>query len=277
MTRFRALFLLSVVLGCLTLASAQGTYTQVDIPGALSTRITGINTAGDMVGTYTVPNLVHGFLMKGGIVTTVDYPGSNHNNLQGINDNGQIVGSALPYGFHYDIATQTFTSSKYPQAKFTYAMAINNSGIIAGYALTLSGNTGFEFVNGSFRAIAYPGASGTIVDGISDSNELSGYASVSGSNQNFVFRNGNYQPITIPGSTSAIVTGINWSSTALVGFDDTLPQGFFYQPIQNLLRTIAFPGARDTQALGVNSSGTVVGDFVDSNGMVHGFVFTPGQ
>ena len=154
-------------------------------------------------------------------------------------------------------------------------MAINNSGIMVGYAETHSGNTGFEFINGSFRAITYPNASGTILDGISDSNQLSGYASVSGSNQNFVFRNGDFQPITIPGATSATVTGINRFSTVLVGFDDTFSQGFFYKPVQDLRRTIAFPGAIDTQALGVNSSGTVVGAFIDSNHVTHGFVLTP--
>ena len=37
---------------------------------------------------------------------------------------------------------------------------------------------------------------------------------------------------------------------------------------------LAFLGARDPQALGVSSSGTVVGDFVDSNDVVQGFVFT---
>src|SRR5690242_17770895 len=55
---------------------AQGTYTQIDVPGAFTTFCYGINTAGDIVGTYvdSPGNFIHGFLLSNGTYTTIDYP-----------------------------------------------------------------------------------------------------------------------------------------------------------------------------------------------------------
>ena len=38
---------------------------------------------------------------------------------------------------------------------------------------------------------------------------------------------------------------------------------------------VPFSGAYDTQVEGINDGGQIVGDFIDSNGVQHGFVATP--
>src|SRR5271155_3497411 len=59
------------------LALAQGTYTQIDVPGSLETLGYGIDNAGDIVGGYLDSNdSYHGFLLSGGIFTTLDSPGA---------------------------------------------------------------------------------------------------------------------------------------------------------------------------------------------------------
>src|SRR5262249_42467166 len=157
-------------------------------------------------------------------------------------DQGQVVGYSGPGGFVYDIATQTFTPIQYPHANPTYALAINNSGMIVGYFRQNGINTGFEYFNGKFRAIAYPGSSETFVQAVSDTNLVIGSATGLGSNQSFVLRQGNYDLITIPGATEAWVTGINPKGTTLVGYYDTFSgfMGFVYKPSQGTERTVAF-------------------------------------
>jgi uncharacterized membrane protein len=151
------------------------------------TKVTGINTAGELVGTYADGSGGHGFLLQAGVLTTIEYPGSVHTYVQGLNDQGQIVGYSGPGRFVYDIATQTFTVIKYPHANPTYALAINNNGTVAGYFRQNGINTGFQYSNGKFRPIVYPGSSNTYVNAVSDLNQLVGLADTLGSNQFFYF------------------------------------------------------------------------------------------
>jgi probable HAF family extracellular repeat protein len=87
-----------------------GTYTTIDYPLVNDTRVFGINSAGDMVGTYKSGD-THGFLYTGGIFTTIDKPGALSTTPLGINDLGQIVGGyfsgGVGHGFLDDAGTFT--------------------------------------------------------------------------------------------------------------------------------------------------------------------------
>src|SRR5207253_628269 len=75
------------VMASVSLVLAQGTYTQIDVPGAIGTFLSGIDSAGDIVGTYYVDNMTaHGFLLSAGTITTLDYPGASYTGATGIND-----------------------------------------------------------------------------------------------------------------------------------------------------------------------------------------------
>jgi probable HAF family extracellular repeat protein len=255
---------------------AQGTYTQIDFPGAEVTEATGINKAGDVVGSYVDAAGGHGFLLKGGVYTTIDFPGSQFSYAQGINDKGKIVGLAEPIGYLYDVKTQTFTTVQYPGAAYTYPLAINNAGTIAGYFFgTDQVYSGFELVDLTYTKIVPPGATGTFVNGISAAGKLVGFADIYNNYENFSFRREIYRQIKILHTTAPFVYGVNPAGTALVGSYEPFSglTGFIYE--KKTFQALSFPGSITTIAFGINATGDVVGYFIDGNIVTHGFLWTP--
>ncbi len=73
-------------------ALGQGTYTQIDVPRATQTYGNGINSAGDVVGSYLdSSNVQRGFLLSDETFTTIDNPLGGWTYASGINDHGQVV------------------------------------------------------------------------------------------------------------------------------------------------------------------------------------------
>jgi len=142
MTFRKAVLTLAVLLlATAPLALAQGTYTQIDYPGAVQTECWGIDNAGDVVGEYVDGlGISHGFLLSGGAYSTIDYPHLRDTGLYGINDVGQIVGFAQVQGFLYDTQTQLFTPVNRPGASYSVLTGINDEGTIVGYSAGASGN-----------------------------------------------------------------------------------------------------------------------------------------
>jgi hypothetical protein len=72
-----------------------GSFTQIDVPGAIGTEAFGINDAGQIVGRFDTGSPVsfsgHGYLDTGGSFTQIDVPGAVITQALGINDAGQIV------------------------------------------------------------------------------------------------------------------------------------------------------------------------------------------
>jgi probable HAF family extracellular repeat protein len=273
------LFSAMLVLLSAPLALAQGTYTQIDVPGANATNCNGIDTADDIVGVYDAGSpIAHGFLLSGGIFTTIDRPGFAQSGAFGINDVGQIVGSNDPsnQAFIYDIATQTFTEIGYPGALITFPSAINNAGAIAGTVSdTGLEETGFELVGSTYRIVAPPNVTTVRLSGITASGEIVGNAYGAGGVMNFFFFNGKYERIPFTGAIP-IVTGVNPSGTALVGYyklHSGAQVGFLHQGSSH--QELNFPSSMHTLPSGINNGGMVVGTFSDSDGNVHGFLWTP--
>ena len=103
MKRLSSLLLLGSVaaflLASAPLALAQGTYTQIDVPGATETAPFGIDAAGDICGEYSDASYnQHGFLLSNGIYTTIDPPGGIGTTADSINNSGQTVGSYFANG-----------------------------------------------------------------------------------------------------------------------------------------------------------------------------------
>ena len=277
----KALLSLAVLLlASVPLALAQGTYTQFDVPGALATLGSGIDTAGDIVGTYyDASSNSYGFLLSGGTYTTVDYPGSTDTQLSGINDMGQIVGQTRNpnSGFLYDVQNQTFTTVIYPNANYVFPYAINNAGTIAGAAVYGAGQfIGFELNGSAYRHVLPLRTSQSEVFGITASGRLFGQAFGKNRTLNFSFANGKYSLRLIPNAPGAVVNGVNPAGTALVGYynpSSGVTAGFLYQT--GTLQTLQFPGSSFTAAFGIDAAGEVVGFFEDAEGNSHGFTWTP--
>ncbi len=186
------------LIACAPRALAQGTYTQVDYPGAAWTVCTAIDTAGDIVGYYWDGSTNNGFLLSNGSYVTIDYPGATGTLLYGINDLGQIVGrengNNPNIGFSYNVNTQAFTIISYPSTRATIPYAINDGGTIAGQVGYGTSAYGFELVGSRYHPVPPPRAVMSQANGISTSGDIVGYVtSSSGAINNFESLHGRYR------------------------------------------------------------------------------------
>src|SRR5262245_62836905 len=116
-------------------------YTTLDDPSATAgTAASGIDHAGDIVGSYDAPSGMftggHGFLEVSGVYSTLDDPSALDTFAQGINNTGQIVGYYVnvsgTHGFLLSGGSYT-TLDGPPAATETSAEGINDAGQIVGY------------------------------------------------------------------------------------------------------------------------------------------------
>src|SRR5262249_41868010 len=72
-----------------------GEYTQIDVPGATSTSLNGINASGWLAGTYVDAGQMHAFFFDSGRFTTLDPPVKPLVRSQSgfLNAQGQVVGA----------------------------------------------------------------------------------------------------------------------------------------------------------------------------------------
>ena len=259
---------------------AQGTYKQIDYPGALQTLIYGINTGGDLVGAYEDTNFQwRGFLLSGGVFTAIEYPLESDTYAYGINDVGQIVGQTGLRGFIYDIGTKAFTILSFPNNEngATTAVGINNGGTIVGYFFHQSLVTGFQLSAGTYKVILPGPVHNSVTTGINNLNDVVGYGfNNTGPIMNFIFNPGMTKRVKIRADE---ISGINDAGTVVGTYRG--PGGIavgFVLPKGGTAEKIIFPGAgvSDTGPFAINNNGVVAGWFVDSGGAKdHGFIWTP--
>ena len=132
-----------------------GVFTELPgYPGAGDSVLSGINSAGDIVGSADIPLAGGyseiGFLLSSGQYTSIVYPGAIVTSAYGINDAGDVVGSycigtfadcnngvAVTHGFL--LSQGTYTTIDIPGEPVTYAQGINNAGEIVGAYLDAAG------------------------------------------------------------------------------------------------------------------------------------------
>ncbi|HLX86048.1 MAG TPA: hypothetical protein VKR59_19265 [Terriglobales bacterium] len=80
-----------------------GNFTTLAYPGALATQSTGINSLGDVVGTFVDSSKIsRAFLLKNGVYAPFNYPFAHQTFLFSINDSDNMVGWA------FNVAGQSF-------------------------------------------------------------------------------------------------------------------------------------------------------------------------
>ena len=262
-------------------AAAYG-FTQIDVPGATSTGASGINDAGQIVGSFVdSAGITHGFLDTGGSFTQLDVPGATLTQPFGINAaalisgyffNGPITNSTVTHGFLY--TSGSFTQLDVPAtADTTMAIGINDAGQISGYFFSAGITHGFLDAGGSFTQLDVPGATDTAAFGINDAAQIVGAFGDSTGTHGFLDTGGSFTQLDGPGATVTVALGVNnavqivgefINSTGTYGFLDT--GGSFIQ--------FDVPDATLTEAVGNNDAGQIVGAFDDSTG-THGFLATP--
>ena len=166
-----------------------GSYSTLDVPGALSTHPRGISPDGRYISgfyltDFAVPGFVHDRV--NGTFTVVSLPDSLQTIAQGINSSGMLVGDDFILGpptsrpgFFYDIATNTRTDVEVAGARRTALRGIDDAGNVAGF-FDLGDRVFHGFVGSvtSYEQIDYPGATGTFVEGMNNAGVLVGNASV---------------------------------------------------------------------------------------------------
>jgi uncharacterized membrane protein len=276
---------------------AQYQFTSLDFPGSVFTTARGINDHADIVGAYRVPFTPrHAMLIRKGEyipIAPTSILGVFYSEATNINDRGDITGQMVDtdgFGHGFVVTDGNVTILDVPGASETFALGINDSGLVAGYWDLLDADFnylaiyGFTWKDGIFidTQISYPGAAGSAVFGINARGDLSGVwlpDFFSGIEHGFVCPKsapcfsydapiqGNV-PFTDGKEINAHgqVVGIN------VG-DDGIWHS--YLMTEGTFTMIDFPGSTGTGAFGINSAGQIVGKYFDANGDTHGFLALP--
>jgi hypothetical protein len=230
--------------------------------------------------------LVPGALRADFIVTKVSSPGDPaFTQLLGINNSGTIAGyfgdgTIVPNNGFTLTLPNTFTPENFPGSTQTQVIGINSAGATVGFYVDAAGVThGFQDVGGTFSTIDAPGTAFNQLLGLNDNGQSAGYSSLDPTGmtlQRAFVQNGStftYIDGFLPtGTSNDQATDIN-NAGVVSGFytTATVTDGFLLNG--TTLTTLSFPGSVFTQALGLNNAGDVVGDYVDSFGVMHGFVF----
>jgi probable HAF family extracellular repeat protein len=263
-------------------------FTVIDFPGAKATFVSRINAQGQIVGAYSVEsnapafNLPHGFLLHDGAFTPIDFPGARRTQPFGINNHGQSVGEYVDaegrsHGFLLD--NGVFTTIDAPGGTSTIAFDINDSGQIVGISFTdsIAAGLGPAFLrdaSGAFTTITVPNAFSTFPFGINNRSQVVGqYEGAARDGHGFLLDQGVLTNIDAPAATGgAIVFDIN-EQGQLAGAYDLVNHGYL-QDRRGDFTTIDHPDAAPLTGdpIGINNRGQIVGAYVDTEGIIHGFL-----
>jgi hypothetical protein len=118
---------------------------KITIHSAIVVSAKGVNSSGAVVGSYTDGSGMHGFLYYMGGVRDIDYPGALSTDAVAINDYWTVVGSYID-GAHVEHSFKKLYAGGYSTfdfpitkncfgntpARYVFAAAINNNGLILG-------------------------------------------------------------------------------------------------------------------------------------------------
>jgi len=169
----------------------------------------------------------------------------------------------------------------------TVASAINKSGAIVGYYTTGGVDHGFLYSGSGYTDVFYPGSGLTEALGINDNGVVVGFymdgPSVTQPNfHGFTWSaTGGYKSVDVSGATSGtFVQAIN-NNGVLAGYfsDSAGSHGFTMNgsTVTKLDAPLTTGTPYFTQAWGINTGGSVSGNYADANGMMHGFLYSGGK
>jgi probable HAF family extracellular repeat protein len=255
------------------------------LPGA-TTNPQGINSRGDIVGSYALAGKTHGFLWSDGVLTTIDYPGAVFTDARGINARGDIVGAYKllnepAVNIHAYLLDKhgRYTPIDFPDHQHTNTIAqrITASGLIVGcrHDTDMMATMRGIMVNaGDLNAFGEIDAFGSMNNGASPDGQLIvGLYTDMDTNRGrgYLLYGQTFTPFDVPGSTFTAAWDVNASGEVVGVYRDArdVAHGFLWSDLQ--FATINYPGAVTTRAFGINSRGTIVGSYTDTANKVHGF------
>ena len=224
------------------------TFSAINVTGAYWAFATGVNATSQIAGYYLDSTSFnsHGFVVSGGTTSSFDVPlalGPVWMITSGISGGGQIAGT---YGDAHG--------------------AIH----------------GFVRAGAAFTTIDAPGAvNGTFATGVNDTGQVVGYyADAARSHHGFLRSGSTFTQIDITGASSTIVTAINGSGQIAGYFFDSSGIHGFLRSAAGSITTVDYQGApgtiiRGTTINGLNDSGQITGEYLDSANQLHGYKTGP--
>jgi hypothetical protein len=207
-----------------------------------------------------------------------------------LNDNGAIVGfleSGTGTAFHttgFLFSGGNFTHFRFPGSADTFPHDINKNGVIVGSFDVAGGNgqRAFRVQSGAFSEVKLPGFPNApaIASGVNDLGDIVGQFNRGGPDVGFLLHQGKLTIISFPGATSGTFpSSINNQGvvvgTYLVAEQRSGAQGFMWK--NGAFTNIQFPGAAATDPVKISNNGDIVGTYVDSGLLEHGFSFDKGR
>ena len=212
---------------------SSGTFTEYDVPGALSTLVLGINNPGDFTGTFSNDNVTQGaFVSVGGTLTLFSVPAAPFTLAYDINDSKRLVvgyyidSSGINHGYYRDANGALHFPVDPTGSVGTILFGDNNRNWVVGRYADASGVThGLFFVPpNKFFTFDYPGSTFTSLNGISSQGNICGrYVDASGIAHGFIARVRGTPPTKAAGTemkafdSRSLVTPLNPSPSAWGG------------------------------------------------------------
>jgi hypothetical protein len=214
------------------------------------------------------------------------------NQLLGINDRGVVVGyrgsgadAQHPnrgYVVRPPYRQHDITDLKVPGAVQSQDVAINQAGAQAGFSIGADGATsGFVLAGDTLRTVHNPlGTAHPAVDqllGINDQGVAAGfYNDAKGHSHGYLYNacNRSFRPVTLPVKADSVqATGVN-DHGVVSGFytSGKTTRGFVLD--HGKINSLGFGNDTNTQVLGLDNAGDLVGSYVDGSKRTRGFVWS---
>lgn len=286
-----ALLIGAAVAYAASIPPASLSFTTIDFPaeGVLMTHAFGINSNGDIVGSYVDgAGVEHGYLLSEGKFAQIDFPKALATRANGINANGDIVGYYIaPPGASGEsmkgflLSGGHFSTILFPHHKAADLSRITDEGYIYGCYHDGDASASMHgFVrnpDGTF--ISLPVKDSMDNGANADGSTIVGFYVDLGSNkeQGFIDTNGSQVDLSVPESVWTDAWDISPDGDSVVGTflaaNGSL-HGFLFA--NGVFSSIDDPDAGGfTQAYGINSNGAVVGFYRGTDGKHHGFLAMP--
>ena len=263
------------------------TYTTIDFPGAISTDLSGINSSGVMVGSYTdSTGASHAFKFDGGAFTAIDYPGAILTAAFSVNPRGDVAGyfqDAANQWHGFVLSDGDYFVQDYPGATTgTFTLGVGANGTLVGEFKTgqTFGQLGFAWIlrDGRYVELAPPGSVHAFATSINPRGDVVGRL-VDAAGQQLAWKldkKGTYSIIRVPQASLTNARGISPKGEVVgVYRANGVNHGFVVgeHDLTNFA-PIDFPGATSTRALGINACGDIVGTYALAGplGSGHGFL-----
>jgi hypothetical protein len=209
-----------------------GTFTEYDVPGAVSTSVLGINDVADFTGSFSYGSgIFQGFVSVGGTITSFSVPGAVLTLAYEINNSNQLVvgyyvDSSGIHGYYRDANGALHFPIDPSGSTATVLFGLNDRNWVVGRYGDSSGAThGLFFIPpNNFFTFDYPGSTFTSLNGINAQGVICGrYADAAGIAHGFLARVRGTPPTEQAGAemkafdSRSLVTPLNPSPSAWGG------------------------------------------------------------